>query len=531
MIRRTVLVLLLFIVSKSFASHIVGGEFELIYTGGNIYRLNLIIYFDVVNGNAGARDNQALVRIFRKSDNATMMDVNLPFISQTRVDYFQPECSTGEVVTDRLLYTTTIVLADDQYNDPEGYYITWERCCRNYTINNIYSENPQAGTRYAGQAFYLEFPAVVDSNGDTFVNSSPQLFPPLNDYACPNRPYWVDFAGTDIDDDSLVYTLVTPLNTITAAAIPNGGPRPGPYPEVQWRPGFGITNILGGNPDLAISTDGFLSVTPTKEGLYVFAVKCEEFREGTKIGELRRDFQLLVVDKCPVADPPVVRGGKLTDQGFVYTDEMVVTFPNTVSDAERCININVSDLDASKLSDNFVEEVFITATPINFKDDISALLPNITGATLINGSTKTFEMCFPECPFIDPLKSDYYELAVVVFDDACALPLTDSLYIKVFIEPPVNNEPYFANAKGGQHLNTITRTVEPTANGNIVIDINGYDDDGHNLSMAIFPDDFDPTAAGMVFTEPNLTRAMPTHSFPGILIVITTISILMKDAM
>ena len=44
-----------------------------------------------------------------------------------------------------------------------------------------------------------------------FINSSPRLFPPLNDYACPRKPYYVDFAGVDDDGDSLVYSLVTPL--------------------------------------------------------------------------------------------------------------------------------------------------------------------------------------------------------------------------------------------------------------------------------------------------------------------------------
>lgn len=522
MIKRLLITIFFALSSISFASHIVGGEFELLHISGNTYRLNVIIYFDVVNGNPGALDQEVVARIFRKMDDSHIRIVNIPLIGQQRVDYFQPDCSNGEVVTDRIVYSTTIILDPSIYNDPQGYYIAWERCCRNYFIDNIKSVDVTAFPEtpdYAGQTFYLEFPPVIDEEGEPFINSSPQLFPPLNDYACPNRPYWVDFAGTDIDGDSLVYSLVPPLNTHAGIAVVQDafgnylGANPGPYPEVKWENGFGLDNILGGNPDLAISEDGFLTVTPVKEGLYVFAVLCEEFRDEKKIGEVRRDFQMLVVDQCPVADPPVVRGKKLSDVGFSNSNSIEVTFSNSVLDIDRCIQVNVSDLDASKLGDNYTEEVFISAIPLNFKEDVGVVLPENFRATLLNGSTKVFDICFPECPFIDPKESDYFELAIVAYDDACALPLTDSLYVRVFIEPPVNNEPYYANTKGNTHFNTIARRVEPTANGSLSIDINGWDDDNHNLSMNIIPIDFDLPLAGMSFTEPVFSSGNAKTTF------------------
>jgi hypothetical protein len=238
------------------ASHIVGGEFELLYISGNTYRVNMILYFDNINGAFGAFDNPVTIRIFRKRDNAIMLNaLTLQFVSREAVGYTQLECSDGELDTDRILYTATIILSSNTYNDPEGYYLAWERCCRNYGITNIFSDPQPGGAQFAGQAFYLEFPPVV-KNGQPFLNSSPSLFPPLNDYACPYTPYYVDFAGVDDDGDSLVYSLVTPLNTWTAEAIPLGGlPQPGPYPEVVWKSGFGLNNIMGGVTNLKITTD------------------------------------------------------------------------------------------------------------------------------------------------------------------------------------------------------------------------------------------------------------------------------------
>lgn len=475
------------LVVPSFASHIVGGEFELVHLSDNTFRINLILYFDELNGSPAARDANVVARIYRKRDNFFMRDVFLPMVSQTAVSYTQPECSKGEIVTTKILYSDVFVLPANQYDDPDGYYLVWERCCRNYSITNIYSDDPLFGI-YAGQTFYLEFPPVV-RDGQTFINSSPRLFPPLNDYACPNRPYYVDFTGVDDDGDSLVYSLVTPLNTKTSAAIPLPGPGPRPYPEVTWRPPFGPNNILNGNPDLKISNDGFITVTPTVQGLFVFAVRCEEFRDGVKIGEVRRDFQMLVVDRCPQAEPPQILGKKSADPDFIYDDNMTVSFSNSVTDEERCIQVQVSDPDASKQDENFQERIKIKAIPLGFKKDVAGILPEITSATLTNGSTSVFEICFPDCPYLPD--GGPYTVGIVAFDDACSLPLFDTLKVTVNVEPPPNNEPYFVTPDVSDVL------AEGTSKS---WSIEARDDDGDPLSIRFVPVGFVAEDVGMNFT-------------------------------
>lgn len=439
--KKVILWLLCLVAFPAAASHIVGGEFEIVHLSGDSYRINLILYFDELNGSIGARDAKVDARIFRKRDNALMMDVFLPFATQTPVGYTQPACSNGEIVTSKIVYTNVVRLTAQQFSDAQGYYLVWERCCRNYTITNIYSDNPVVGGRYAGQTFYLEFPPVT-KDGEPFINSSPRLFPPLNDYACPRRPYYVDFAGVDDDGDSLVYSIVTPLNTKTADALPlpDLRPRPRPYPVVNYRPPFNENNIMAGMPDLKVSRDGFLTVTPTMVGLFVFAVRCEEYRDGVKIGELRRDFQMLVVDGCEPADPPQILGKKLTDASFSYDEQMNVSFANDVADPDRCIQVEVSDPDALRAEDGFTENVKIRAIPLGFKKDISGILPSITSATLVNGSTKTFEICFDQCPLAG---NGPFQVGIVAYDDACSLPLSDTLTVTVNIQPPPNSDPYF----------------------------------------------------------------------------------------
>lgn len=468
------------------ASHIVGGEFELIHINGYTYRLNLIIYFDKINGAPGAKDPNANVSIFRKSDDILVQSVLLLLDTEAFVDYTQPECSHGEIVTNKLTYTALVELTPEKFGDPKGYYVSWERCCRNYTITNIFSQNPQSGGISAGQTFYLEFPPVV-KNGQAFVNSSPHLFPPLNDYACPNKPYYVDFAGVDDDDDSLVYTLVTPLNTHTNEALPL--PKPRPYPEITWRPGYSLTNIINGLPDLRISRDGFLTATPRTQGLFVFAVKVEEFRGGIKIGESRRDFQMLVVDGCAHAVPPQITGKKLTDATFGFDGVMNVSFSNTVSDDNRCIQVRVADPDSENPADNFTEKIRIKAVALNFKKkDLSEILPAEVTGVLTNGSTKDFSICFPKCPFFE---GGPYQIGIVAMDDACSLPLTDTLRVNVTVEPPVNHDPYFTNVHPA--MNTLNEGDQAAWNFQI------RDDDLDSVFVYPATNNFLLSAAGMNF--------------------------------
>jgi hypothetical protein len=494
-------ILIAFLVLVSFgatASHIVGGEFELLHLTGYDYKINFILYFDL-NGHAEAKDAVVIARIYRKSDNQYMTDVTLNLISEEDVLYTQPECARGDLRTSKITYSGFVRLEPSIYNDEDGYYLVWQRCCRNYNTSviplvNIVSQDPAGGNGAfpAGQTFYLDFPPVI-KNGVPFVNSSPQLFPPLSDYACMGRPYYKDFGGTDVDGDSLVYSMTEPFDTQSKEALPPGGPVPEPYPAVTWISPYSINNIIGGHPDLRISRDGLLTTTPGNvSGLFVFAIKCEEFRNGVKIGELRRDFQIYIVD-CQLATPPVITGRKLGDADFTYANNINVSFTNTVNDDQRCVEVQVSDHDAIK---DGSEKVRIRVKAINFKKDVSTILP-VTRTKLLtpDDSTATFKICFPQCPFIEngPMK-----IAIIAGDDACSLPLLDTLFLSVNIQKPVNSPAHFITPGDVQSVpEGSTRTWQ----------VSGRDDDLDSLVVNMIADDFDPGTAGF--------SLVPTRNIKG----------------
>lgn len=486
----SLLLLLLPLLGK--ASHIVGGEFEILYQGNFRYKINFIYYFDEKNGAQEIKQADIFInaRIFRFADNAFIRDVSIPFHSQTPVSYTQPACSSTALKTSRQYYTTEITMPPEQFSHPGGYYIVWERCCRNYNsagLLNIFSVDPgnsNNNPNAAGQTFYLKFPPVT-KNGQPFVNSTPKLFPPLSDYGSPFRPYYTDFRGIDDDGDSLVYSMTTPYNTHQRIAYPPI--MPAPFPEVVWRPPFSFTNMMGGSPDLKISQEGFLTVTPTLQGLFVFAVKVEEYRDKVKIGETRRDFQMLVIEAADAVPPKIIGKGP-TDPDFVDSPTLTMTYTLASPASDRCFTVRVTD-DDSKITNDTIEQIRIRAIPLNFKKDLAPILPSVFYATLREGSSAEFTICLPVCPYFiggTPM------IGIIAMDDACALPLTDTLKVSIHAEAPPNNQPRFTS------INPITQTLQEGDQDAWPFSV--VDDDGDNLTISVIGKGFSLPASGFQFT-------------------------------
>jgi gliding motility-associated-like protein len=271
---------------------------------------------------------------------------------------------------------------------------------------------------------YLEFPPLV-RNGGRFINSSPAIFPPLSDYACVNQPFFFDFSGTDADGDELRYSLVAPLSGNSSFSDPRPEPSPAPYPTVQFISGIGVGNMIPGNPPLQINNNGILSVTASQAGLYVFAVLIEEFRNGQKIGEVRRDYQLLVID-CPTANAPEARY-KSNDSPNFYTEGTVLEFE---AGEDNCGKLFITDIDANS-------QIKVRALPVNF-DDAGGILKQTTGTVNGAGDVLTIDACYPKCP--NP-NGEPYIVDFVIEDNSCAVPLMDTVRVLVNIVVPPNLPP------------------------------------------------------------------------------------------
>ncbi|MGF7215096.1 gliding motility-associated-like protein [Spirosoma lacussanchae] len=293
-------ILLILVPGSLWATHQVGGQIEMrsLGTVPGAYRIIVTNYME-----AGRRADQqggGTLGIFRKRDNGLMLSFTVSETGQR-----QPVIYANSVCADQrnlsfivATFEATIQLDPATYSDPEGYYISYQTRNRNGSITNLV--NPVQ----TGYTFYMEFPALVQG-GRLFVNSSPR-FPAINgEYICINEPFTFPFGGTDADGDELRYSMITPLNQKNGNGQGQGNiVAPAPYPDVTWAAGYSADNAIKASQPLRVNAQtGQLSVTATQLGLFVFAVRVEEFRNGVKIGEVRRDFQFLVVD-CPPARTP-----------------------------------------------------------------------------------------------------------------------------------------------------------------------------------------------------------------------------------
>lgn len=282
------------------ASHIMGGELTMRVANNTpgLFVIQMNQYWNELNANTSNRDPSTTVGIFRKRDNALMDTVRLVFRQSSSVAYKNVLCAQQRnLKTLKAIYNATIQLDKNRYADAEGYYISWDRCCRNNDISNI------ANGTNVGMLFYMEFPALV-RNGSNVLNSSPEFGFPNGEYICQDKLFTTDFSATDADGDELRYSIVTPMRGFTSFIEPLVLPiSHSSFPLVSWAAGLSAQNAIPGSPALAISSTGKLSVKADRQGLFLFTVQVEEWRNGVRIGLVRRDFQLPVIE-CNAATPP-----------------------------------------------------------------------------------------------------------------------------------------------------------------------------------------------------------------------------------
>jgi len=297
------LLVVLLSVSTSTAKHIYGGDMNLrASTRPGYYMLTLTLYLDQSNVAASDYETEIDLYIFRKSNNQRVTKVTVSQASSQQVLYRNQACATASSLKVLAIrYSRETALSATVFNDPGGYYVLWDRCCRNGAIDNI--QNAQ-GT---GMLFYMEFPPV-SQNGTAFLNSSPEFSFPNGEYICLGKSFTLNFNATDADGDQLRYSLVDPLAGYSSAFNPlPDGTSHNTYPPIAWASGYSASNAIPGNPALQINAQtGQLSVKANRIGLFVFAVLCEEYRNGVRIGAIRREFQLPVVDCSKNTPAPAV---------------------------------------------------------------------------------------------------------------------------------------------------------------------------------------------------------------------------------
>lgn len=292
------------------ASHMIGGDVTYVCAGNGNFDITLTLYQDCLYGDPAVinEDAPAFYSIFKANGQFLRAD-SVAADSTMRVDpNFSNDCITNYPNTcmRRQVFRFRVQLDTSS----TGYYIVYQRCCRNAWINNVV--NPGN----VGVTYFARIPPFTGSacpnNSAVFKNFPPQII-------CANNPFIYDFSATDPDGDSLSYQL--------CAARPGGSTyNSKPYgtemtfpgaATIDYLPPYSATSPMSGTPPLQINpVTGMMTGTPITIGRFVVSVCVNEWRNGVIVNTLSRDVQFVVTNcsKTVVANIP-----ELPDEPNTYT--------------------------------------------------------------------------------------------------------------------------------------------------------------------------------------------------------------------
>jgi len=301
-VQRILIILFAFLVSSvSTATHIVGGEMNYTYLGNNEYTIRLDVYFDCQNGSPQAisQDATAFIGVF--DGNTRSLISGFPREVSRRGPFRIIKTNYNCIVqapnacVDQYYYEIKLTLPART----GGYYISFQRCCRNGSITNL--SNP--GGTGANYWTHIPDPRTL-SDGKHNSSAKFKELPP--NFLCTNTPLKFDHSATDADGDSLVYELFHPFtggdqnNPRPDNTINNGLLEQPPFSQITFSGTYNSTNPINGNPPMTINpSTGYLTLTPTRVGQFVVGILVKEFRKGKLISSTRRDYQFNV-QSCQV---------------------------------------------------------------------------------------------------------------------------------------------------------------------------------------------------------------------------------------
>jgi gliding motility-associated-like protein len=244
--------------------------------------------------------------------------------------------------------------------------MSYQLCCRNAAITNI--ANPSNNT------FYI-YATLNNQNG--LCNNSPTFSNKPVPFACLGQEFCFNHGATDVDGDSLVYSLITPYQNANST--------------VQYNAPYSATSPLASSPAVNFNNStGDICMTPTALQVTVMAVLVREYRNGVLIGSVERDIQVTVLN-CGNNLPSL--------SGINGTNNFSAS---VCAGQQLCFNINSFDPDAGQ----------------NVSVNWDGSIPNATFTTSA-GSRPTGTFCWT--PTAADISNNPYCFTVTVRDDACPM--------------------------------------------------------------------------------------------------------------
>lgn len=336
---------------QSKASHVAGADLTYSPTGNpNEFLVRLKVYRDC-NPSSSTLLTTADICYSSLSNNfsqsVTANEVSITAVpSSICVNASPGNCSQagGPGDTEEHIYETTITLPFQSAD----WIFAWELCCRNAAITTLVDPDLQG--------------LYVDARLDNIIaptNSSPVFTSLAFSRFCVGNAFNYEQGATDADGDSLVFSL-------TGAEDATGGCPYSPF-FLEYKSPFDSLNPLSSSVPITIDHNtGTIYFVTSQVEVAIICVKVEEFRNGVKIGQVKRDIQVKVVSNCnPVipAWPSGIIGGGTSTGGYQLEtcNEYSIILPLNSTYPIQCASAIPSD--------------FRTYSPFNIPNPVVAVAP------------------------------------------------------------------------------------------------------------------------------------------------------------
>lgn len=403
---------------QAVAFHIAGGDLTTRHLIGNFFQLRLTLYRDCSNPNAANFDPTIIIAAYSKLNNTLQDTFHTNLSTIVPLQLSGAGCSPPPAVCmQQGDYTRQIELPPIT----GGYYLVWERCCRNSTVTNLLQPDRTP------MLFYHEMADPLLQNSSPVFNS-----PPLP-YTCVGQFFRFNFNATDNEGDSLVYELSTPMaggytnnfdpNPFSALNSPGGNNMPvpsAPYANSFWATGFSLNNICGSITPITIDRNtGLAEGVPDFAGFFAMAVTVYEYRNGVLLGQIRREIEFTVIN-CIGNDAPNL-SANILDQNFeIYESDTL------------CFTVTAVDPDGDSVYLRHIGEVF-SATPAAGLQPPYAVSKDTAGITTVSTDFCWYTQCGQS-------RDSVYRLQFEITDNGCPIPLlaVKKITIKVKDIPKIN---------------------------------------------------------------------------------------------
>ena len=408
---------------KSHATHLIGGEISVRWTGvDKVYQITLNKYVNnqsTYNNSYGA-DPKIAVN-FSSLDGNAEFQLDLYLNSNNIVYTNASNCTNPSMYVTSLQVYTRIVNLSNYYYSPSSaffnvsgnYRISWKGEARNHLLSNIMKRDA-----YNDQFIYLF--TLFDFST---VNNSPVFRPLGNEFFCNGEINYFDLSATDTDGDQLIYKLVSPQTNLNTSVL--------------WKDSNTGSNPIPGSVPLKIDPNtGVVSFNPSKNGVFLFGIQVEEFRNGISIGEVRKDYQFNV-QNCVQNKKPVIA---FQNSSIKNNDTLTVQLKGST-----CFPMYVTDLDATQ---SFIDQTIYTKVSSTLPAHSTNAAYPTAGFTIpaqlpLTGfrDTARFNACFDPCAGGLLLEQTaYYPFKIIINDDRCPTKY-DTLIFTIKVEVNANTVP------------------------------------------------------------------------------------------